>query len=79
MLTRRENEVLALIAAGYTNGEIADHLVISRATVKTHVNRIFCKLEVPNRVQAVLKYAERNSPAGELVARHTDPTNTTLV
>jgi DNA-binding NarL/FixJ family response regulator len=52
-LTPREAEVLGLIAAGLTNGEIADRLVVSPATVKSHVNHIFAKAGVSGRAQAV--------------------------
>jgi DNA-binding NarL/FixJ family response regulator len=55
-LTAREGEVLALIAAGLSNGEIAERLVLSAATVKTHVNRIFAKTGSRDRAQAV-RYA----------------------
>jgi DNA-binding NarL/FixJ family response regulator len=53
-LTPREAEVLGLIAAGLTNTEIADHLVVSAATVKSHVNHIFAKAGVRDRAQAVV-------------------------
>jgi DNA-binding NarL/FixJ family response regulator len=52
-LTKREKEVLKLIALGKTNDEIADKLSISALTVKTHVSNIYRKINVPNRIQAI--------------------------
>lgn len=52
-LTKREKEVLKLIALGKTNEEIADKLSISALTVKTHVSNIYRKINVPNRIQAI--------------------------
>ncbi|MFP3466316.1 response regulator [Leifsonia sp. SIMBA_070] len=52
-LTRREAEVLALVAEGLSNGEIARSLFVSVATVKTHINAIFAKLAVRDRAQAI--------------------------
>lgn len=58
-LTPREAEVLALIAAGLTNGEIAERLVVSPATVKSHVNHLFAKIGARDRAQAVRYAFER--------------------
>ncbi|MGH3320295.1 MAG: response regulator [Streptosporangiaceae bacterium] len=61
-LTGREAEVLAHIAAGRSNAEIAAALYVSEATVKTHVNNLFAKIGARNRAQAVT-YAYRNGLA----------------
>lgn len=53
-LTEREHGVLVLVARGMTNGEIAAHLFLSEGTVKTHVKRIFAKLGLHDRTQAVI-------------------------
>ena len=57
-LTERELEVLDLIVEGLTNPEIADRLIISRATAKTHVHSILQKLCVTNRARAINKVKE---------------------
>jgi DNA-binding CsgD family transcriptional regulator len=55
LLTRRETEVLELVARGLTNGEIADRLVVSRTTVRTHLENVFAKLDVHTRTAAVAR------------------------
>ena len=63
-LTPREAEVLGLIAAGLTNAEIAGRLVVSAATVKSHVNHIFAKAGVRDRAQAVVYAYEQGLAEG---------------
>lgn len=54
-ISRREYEVLTLIAAGYSNQEIAEKLYVSLNTIKTHSSNLFIKLDVKRRTQAVQK------------------------
>jgi DNA-binding NarL/FixJ family response regulator len=61
-LTRREAEILSMIARGKTNGDIAGELYLSAATVKSHINRIFSKTGSPDRTAAV-RYAREHDLA----------------
>ena len=58
LLTRREREVLELMASGATNTRIAEQLVISEGTVKSHVKHILRKLRAGNRAEAVARYLQ---------------------
>jgi DNA-binding NarL/FixJ family response regulator len=60
LLSRRELEVLALIAEGATNAQIAERLVIAITTVESHVKSILRKLEVSNRTEAAARYLRRS-------------------
>jgi DNA-binding NarL/FixJ family response regulator len=55
-LTGREREVVQLLAVGATNAQIADQLVVSECTVKSHVRHILRKLGAVNRAQAISRY-----------------------
>ena len=61
-LTKRELEIVALVAEGLTNQEVAERLCISRATVRTHLTSIFHKLGTCNRLKLVV-YAYKNGLA----------------
>ena len=59
-LTTREKDVLLLVTQGESNKSIADKLILSEITVKSHLNSIFKKLNVTNRTQAVLTAMQMN-------------------
>ena len=60
-LTQRETEVLKLITMGFDNTEISRKMYISTHTVKAHIEHIYSKLGVHNRLQAVIKYLKQKS------------------
>ncbi|HEY2657290.1 MAG TPA: LuxR C-terminal-related transcriptional regulator, partial [Solirubrobacteraceae bacterium] len=66
ILTRRELDVMRLLAEGGTNRTIADTLVLAETTVKFHVNSILRKLHVANRAEAVARYLALSSPSSKL-------------
>ena len=53
-LTRREDEILAMLVKGKSNADIAEELFVGPATVKTHVSNILMKLDVKDRIHAVI-------------------------
>lgn len=59
-LSKREAEVMDLIATGQSNGEIAQRLFLSEKTVKNHVNRIYAKLGADSRVTAIGLWLNRS-------------------
>ncbi len=72
-LTSREVEILLMVAEGLPNKVIASRLYITEKTIKTHTNNIYRKLEVSNRLQAVLRYQDyQRLPAGKRATRHSD-------
>jgi DNA-binding NarL/FixJ family response regulator len=61
LLSRREAEVMDLVADGLSNGEVAALLFISEKTVKNHVNSLFAKLGVTTRSQAIVRWLQRDA------------------
>ncbi|MFC7619218.1 response regulator [Microlunatus sp. GCM10028923] len=72
-LTEREREIVVLVARGLSNDDIAEQLVISPLTVKTHLNRAMAKLSVHDRAQLVIFAYEHNLFGQYGSARSTDP------
>jgi DNA-binding NarL/FixJ family response regulator len=74
VLTDREFEVLAMVARGLSNAEIAEELTISPATAKTHVAHLLTKLDARDRIQLVIiAYQTGLTRGGEVLARGADP------
>jgi ATP/maltotriose-dependent transcriptional regulator MalT len=61
-LTARENEILSFLSQGCSNGKIAEKLFISENTVKFHIKNIYLKLNVNNRMEALLRCTNNDSP-----------------
>jgi DNA-binding CsgD family transcriptional regulator len=68
-LSAREAEVMSLIADGRTNGQIAEHLFLAEKTVKNHVRRIYAKLGVGRRVDAITLW-RTSQELPEVISRH---------
>jgi len=66
-LSSREAQIMTLIAAGHSNGQIAERLVLAEKTVKNHVNRIYAKLGVGSRPAAISRWAPL-PPATDITA-----------
>ena len=65
-LSSRESQIMTLIAAGHSNGEIAASLVLAEKTVKNHVNRIYAKLGVGSRSAAISQWGPVSAVATEV-------------
>ncbi|MBJ7337554.1 LuxR C-terminal-related transcriptional regulator [Mycolicibacterium sp.] len=74
-MTRREQQVLQLLAAGKTNAQIADRLFVSEGTVKSHVRHIMQKLDASNRTDAVSRYQQMGKDAAERTGYVPDDSN----
>ncbi len=62
-LSLREAEIMTLIAAGHSNGQIAAQLVLAEKTVKNHVNRIYAKLGAQSRAAAISQWDDARAAA----------------
>jgi ATP/maltotriose-dependent transcriptional regulator MalT len=65
-LSSRESQIMTLIAAGHSNGQIAASLVLAEKTVKNHVNRIYAKLGVGSRAAAIAQWTAAAGVAAEI-------------
>jgi DNA-binding NarL/FixJ family response regulator len=64
-LTQREEEIIELLCAGYTNAAIARRLLLTEKTVKNHLNHAFTKLRARNRTEAALRWSNRPVPESD--------------
>ncbi len=64
-LSKREAEVLSMVAAGLTNSEIAERLSLSVHAIKFHLAAVYRKLEVSNRTEAAITFVRGGMPADE--------------
>ena len=64
-LSSREAQIMTLIAAGHSNGQNAERLVLAEKTVKNHVNRIYAKLGVGSRPAAISRWSPRAHEGAE--------------
>jgi len=65
-LSSRESQIMTLIAAGYSNGQIAASLVLAEKTIKNHVNRIYAKLGAGSRAAAIAQWTLAAGAAAEV-------------
>jgi DNA-binding NarL/FixJ family response regulator len=63
-LSSREQQIMSLIAAGHSNGQIAAHLVLTEKTIKNHVNRIYAKLGAGSRPDAISRWGSQRHGDG---------------
>jgi DNA-binding CsgD family transcriptional regulator len=64
VLSAREAEIMGMIAAGQTNGQIAASLVVAEKTIKNHVNRIYGKLGAGSRADAIARWTAAGAAEG---------------
>ena len=73
LLTKRENQIIALLASGLTNRQISRTLAIAEGTVRTHISRIYIKLHVESRLTCALLWHGHRVPRHPAVEAHSQP------